>query len=135
MREVKRLLAALCGLGALAACSGASHAPPAGVTVSKSANYSGTLADMASQVSEDVLLKHRGSKLLKAEPYAPCPGEAGLQTFSVPVDGRRMLLQVAFTQWTGTAVTASYQRPAGAAPDPAAEQALQRAVCSSALGG
>jgi hypothetical protein len=135
MRGAKRLLAAICGVAVLAGCGGGSGAPPPGVTIAKSPNYPGTLSDLASQVTTDVVLRHKGARLLKAEPYPPCPGEAGLQTFSASAGGRRTVLQVAFTQWTGTAVTASYERPAGAPVDPAAQRALQRAVCSSAIGG
>jgi hypothetical protein len=103
------------------------------VSIVKRPNFAGTMSDMASGITTDTLLSHKGAKLLKAQPYAPCPGEAGLQTFSL--DGGRTLLEVAFTQWTGTAVTASYRRPASAPADPKAEDALRRAVCSSALGG
>lgn len=88
---------------------------------------------MASSVTTDTLLRNKGAKLLKAVPYPPCPGEAGLQTFSL--DGGRTVLEVAFTQWTGTAVTASYRRAASTAEDPNAADALRRAVCSSSLGG
>lgn len=88
---------------------------------------------MASEVTTNTLLRDRGAKLVKAQPYPPCPGEAGLQTFSL--SGGRTVLQVAFTQWTGMAVIASYKRPASAPDDPKASDALRRAVCSSPMGG
>jgi hypothetical protein len=86
---------------------------------------------MASQVTTDVVLRHKGAKLLKAQPFEPCPGEAGLQTFRVREPHGNGLLEVAFTQWNGTAVTAMYERPAKLPADPQAEEALRRAVCSA----
>jgi hypothetical protein len=65
----------------------------------------------------------------KAEPFAPCPGEAGLQTFTVPGKPPQ-LLRVAFTQWNGTEKIASYERPAKASDDPAAMDQLRRTVCT-----
>ncbi|HEY9180860.1 MAG TPA: hypothetical protein VIO32_09070 [Candidatus Baltobacteraceae bacterium] len=133
MRVEHKVLAAFCCAALLSGCGGADGTVPAGVTIVRHAGYSGTLSDMASQITTDTLLRNRGAKLLEAQPYRPCPGEAGLQTFAL--QGGRTLLQVAFTQWTGTAVTASYRRPAKAPEDPKAADALRRAVCSSAFGG
>lgn len=98
-------------------------------SVTQKANPGATLSDLASQVTTDTLLRRRGAKMLKAEPFAACPGEAGLQTFSVP-GTPKTLLQVAFTQWNGVEKIASYQRPAKASDDPAAMNELRRVVCT-----
>lgn len=90
---------------------------------------------MASEVTLNTILRYKSAKLLKAEPFPACPGEAGRQTFRLPTARGPALLQVAFTQWTGTAVTVSYERPA-AEPDRAeATDAMRRSVCSSVAGG
>ncbi len=151
-------LAALCCAVLLTACSGSRGGPahPAGWTqraqgqptvwidpndpseeyrVTSRPNSSGTLSDMASQVTTDTLLRYKGAELRKAVPFGPCPGEAGIQTFSLPAATGTLTLQVAFTQWNGTAVTAAYQRPASAADDPAALEAMRRSVCSPTIGG
>ena len=138
MRAVQTSLAALSCAAIVTACAGGSGgggAPPAGVTIVKQPGYSGTLGDLASGVTTDVVIRHKGAKLRKAEPFAPCPGEAGLQTFDLVQKGQRVVLEVAFTQWNGTAVKASYTRPASKPEDPKAADALRRAVCSSPAGG
>ena len=99
-------------------------------SVKQTANPGGSLSDLASQVTTDTLLRYRGAKLLKAEPFAPCPGEAGIQTFTVPGKAGPALLRVAFTQWNGTEKIASYERPAKASDDPAAMDQLKRTVCT-----
>lgn len=93
-----------------------------------------SLSDLASQVTTDTLLQYRGAKLRKAEPFPPCPGEAGEQSFTVPAARGAAVLQIAFTVWNGTAKTASYRRPAKAPNDPAAMEALRRTVCTNPLG-
>lgn len=128
MRVEPNTLAVFCCAALLSGC-GAKSAPPPGVTIVQQKNYGGTLSDMASSVTTDTLLRYKGAKLLKAQPFAPCPGEAGMQTFSL--DAGRAVLEVAFTQWSGTAVTASYRRPVTAPEDPKAADALRGAVCSS----
>lgn len=131
MRGVDGLLAGLCFSALLVSCAGTQSPPPPGVSISRRPNFNGTLSDMASQVTTDVILHYKGAKLLKAQPYEPCPGEAGLQTFRVKETHGSGLLEVAFTQWNGTAVTATYERPAKVPADPRAEEALRRAVCSA----
>lgn len=95
------------------------------------ASATGTLGDLASQVTTDTLLQHRGAKLLKAQPYPACPGEAGLQTFSLKTREGPARLEVAFTQWNDQAKTAWYRRPAGQPAQAAATQAMSKAVCAT----
>lgn len=97
-------------------------------------NSSLSLSDLASQVTTDALLSHKGARLLRADRFPACPGEAGLQTFLVRASGGTDVLRIAFTQWSGTAVVASYQRPSPTPDDPAAVSAMTRAVCSAVVG-
>lgn len=96
-------------------------------------NYSGTLQDLASQVPVNVILQHKGAKLVSSVPFDPCPGEAGLDRFSLPsASGHgKDILEVAFTNWNGNATIASYQRFATTAENPAALSAMRHAVCST----
>lgn len=160
MRGAERALAALCCAALLSGCGGGSGgrgpAHPAGwiahgqgagasftspqhsdqrYSVTSSANANATLGDMASQITMNTLLRYRGARLVKAEPFPSCPGEAGRQTFRRVTPHGQALLQVAFTQWSGKAVIASYERPASAPDDPAALEAMRASVCSSPLGG
>lgn len=146
-------LAACCCAALLTACagSGAGPAHPDGWTLqgqgataywtdpqhpqerysaTRAANANGTLSDLASQVATNTLLRHRGAKLTKAVPFSACPGEAGLQTFTLPTPQGPAVLQVAFSQWSGAAITASYRRPAKAPDDKRALDAMRRSVCT-----
>lgn len=93
----------------------------------------GQLGDLASSVTTNTLLRYKGSKLLKGVPFPACPGEAGLQTFSLKTARGVGILEVAFATWNGNTTVASYERPAAAAQDPAAESALRAAVCNTPL--
>lgn len=93
----------------------------------------GELGDLASAVTTNTLLRYKASKLLKGVPFPACPGEAGLQTFSLKGSQGPGILEVAFAKWNGNTTVASYERPAAAAQDPAAESALRAAVCNTPL--
>jgi hypothetical protein len=130
------LIACCCAV--LAACAGRGSQgftarPGERFTVNRSPTSSGTLSDLASAVTTDTLLRHKGAKLLKAVPFAACPGEAGEQVFAVPTPPGPTVLEVAFTQWNGKTTIASYQRPSKAPDDPNAIEALRRSVCSTPL--
>jgi hypothetical protein len=120
------------GQGASAYWTNPQHADERFSTTSTS-NPNASLKDLASQVTTDTLLRYRGAKLLRAEPFPPCPGEAGWQSFAVPAAHGRRILHVAFTQWNGTAKTASYQRPADLPDDPSAITAMGRLVCATPI--
>ncbi|HEV2260898.1 MAG TPA: hypothetical protein VGR69_01245 [Candidatus Rubrimentiphilum sp.] len=87
--------------------------------------FSGTLKDLASQTTINVVLRNRSAHFTGANTFSPCPGEAGLQTFRQ--DGK--ILQAAFSVWNGQAVTVVYSRPASAADDKAALAAMAGNVC------
>lgn len=134
MRARSISLAACCFAALPAACGSGGQAfqprPGQHFEFKQAPSAGASLSDLASQVTTDTLLRHRGAKLRKAEPFPPCPGEAGEQTFTLPGGD---VLHIAFTVWNGTAKTAAYQRPARAADDPAAIDALRRVVCTSPL--
>lgn len=139
MRAWSIPLAACCCAALLAACGfsaskGFEPKPGEHFSVTQKANPGGTLSDLASQVTTDTLLRYRGAKLQKAEPFAPCPGEAGEQTFTIPGRQGGAVLHVAFTQWNGTEKLAAYQHPAKASDDAAAMEALRKIVCTNPLG-
>ncbi len=102
--------------------------------VSNSNSGGASLSDLASQVTTDALLTHKGARLLRSDRFPGCPGEAGLQSFAVTGPHETDVLRVAFTQWNGNAVIGSYQRPAAISDDPAAVMALTQAVCSAVAG-
>lgn len=129
----------------LAACSGASPAPKGWTAAQGAKNlwstgsgaqrqqysyssqtFAGQLSDLSSRVTIDVLLKSHGARLRSSNPLAPCPGEAGLATFSLP--GER-ILQEGFAVRDGQAVRVTYSRPASAPADPNVAAAMQSALC------
>lgn len=97
------------------------------VFTTSNAPFDGTLKDLASQTTTDIVLRNHAT-YLKGLPFARCPGEAGLQTFSA---GRRgaQLLQVAFSVQNGRKMQATYLRSASEPDDPAAIDALAANVC------
>lgn len=102
--------------------------------VTSNPNANGTLKDLASQVTTNTILRHKGAKFVKAEPYPICPGEAGMQTFTMQGPKGPEILRVAFTQWNGAALTASYQRPENKPDDRRALAAMTSTVCTVPLG-
>ncbi|MGA8575629.1 MAG: hypothetical protein WB609_08115 [Candidatus Cybelea sp.] len=88
--------------------------------------FDGTLQDLASTVTIDVLLHHRGARLGGSNPFKPCPGAAGIATFSVPGERR---LDEGFAVRDGVAIRTSYVRPAGVAEDPNVIDAMRNALC------
>jgi hypothetical protein len=89
--------------------------------------FSGTLQDLASQVTIDNLLHHQGAKFLGSIPLAACPGAAGLATFRLE-DG--MTLQQAFAVRDGQAIRVGYLRPTGSRVDADATAAMAAELCS-----
>lgn len=97
----------------------------------KSTAANGSLSDLASSVTTNTILRHKGARLMRAQPFPACPGEAGWQTFALKTPAGLAVLHVAFTQWNGSQVVASYERPANVRDDPAAIDALRRDVCAT----
>lgn len=90
-----------------------------------SASFSGSLQDLASQVTIDTLMR-RGGRLHGSLPFAPCPGAAGVATFALP-GGR--VLEAGFAVHDGRAIRTSYTRPAAAPPDSNVTSAMQSVLC------
>ena len=89
--------------------------------------FEGSLQDLASVVTIDALLRHRGAKSNGTAPLAACPGLAAVATFTLPDDS---ILQEGFTVRNGASVRVTYARPAGARVDFNAAAAMQEALCS-----
>jgi hypothetical protein len=90
--------------------------------------FGGTMQDLASSVTIDVLLHHHGARLKgSVVPFAPCPGSAAVATFTLP-SGE--LLEEGFgMRSTSESVRTSYRRPADASDDPAVLDAMRQALC------
>lgn len=100
--------------------------------ITQDASWSGSLKELASQTAANVVLKYEGAKLLRADPFPGCTGEAGLQTFAVPgKGGAPQILRAGFTQWNGPAVTVIYKRPRGSPDSREAVEAMTRSLCTS----
>ena len=89
--------------------------------------FEGSLQDLASVVTIDALLRHRGAKSKGTAPLTACPGLAAVATFTLPDDS---ILQEGFTVRNGASVRVTYARPAGARVDSNAAAAMQEALCS-----
>jgi hypothetical protein len=89
--------------------------------------FTGTLGDLASTVTIDVLLHHRGARLRgSVVPFAPCPGAAAVATFTLP-DGST--LEAGFALRNEQAVRTTYTRPTGSPADPNVADAMQKSLC------
>lgn len=88
--------------------------------------FSGTLQDLASSVTVDALLNHRGARLQGSVPFGPCPGTAAVATFMLP-GGKT--LEEGFAVRNNQAVQTTYLRPSGAPADPAVLTAMQSSLC------
>jgi hypothetical protein len=141
--KVQIILAALL----LVACSSASPAPKGWAPVAGAQNdwtsgsgdaqqeysytkaaFDGLLQDEASAVTIDALLHRGAARLHGSVPFAACPGQAGLATFTLRNGGT---LQVGFAVRDGEATRAVYTRPQGQPADPAVAAAMQTVLCAS----
>jgi hypothetical protein len=92
--------------------------------------FSGTLQDLTSQQTIDVLLHHRGSKFQRSDVFPACPGIAAIAFFSL---GNGRTLEEGYAVEDGHAVLVGYDRPSAASPDAAAVTARERALCVKML--
>ncbi|MGC1379995.1 MAG: hypothetical protein WA814_03085 [Candidatus Baltobacteraceae bacterium] len=144
MRIAAKALA-LAACASIAACAGSSAAPkgwqpmpgasttwtngtgPNAQTYAYSrVSFAGSLQDLASQVAIDVVLHERGTRLQHSQPFAACPGIAGLATFKAP--GGKTLAE-GFAVRDGEAVRVRYVRRSSDPSEASAEQAMQAALC------
>lgn len=98
------------------------------LTVSNPVPYGGTIKDLSTKLTIDTVLHEPGSKMLQATMFPPCPGEAGLLIFERAKPAER--IEIAFTQWSGKAVSATYRGPAGQKPGKTVIRRMRSAVCS-----
>ena len=90
-------------------------------------NFGGTLQDLASVVTINVLIRHRGARFKSSVPFAPCRGVAGVATFTLPGGAT---LEEGFAVSGSASIRTTYVRPPGAS-DPNAIDAMQNALCVS----
>jgi hypothetical protein len=140
---VKRLaviflaLATACGGGGTPAPDGWSAVPGGHDTWSKGAqrysytqiSFSGTLQDLASAQTVNVVLRNHAARFIKSDVFHPCPGQAAVATFAL---GKTQTLEQGFAELPNDrAVLVTYVRPNGVPVDPAVTAAMQRALCVS----
>lgn len=148
MRNLYRLFAAALSAATLAACAGGGlpgEAHPDGWTQKAGSStvwvnpkapgstyelakkpFDGEDKSFAESMTLDMVLK-RHAKLQKTVAFAPCPGEAGLQTYEAGAS----TISVAFAVYEGNAFTATYTRPKGTPDDPAVTDAMRKSVCTA----
>jgi hypothetical protein len=89
--------------------------------------FSGTMQDLASSITIDVLLHHHGAKLKgSVVPLAPCPGSAAVATFTLPTGET---LEEGFAIRNNESIRTSYRRPTDASDDPGVLDAMRQALC------
>ena len=92
-------------------------------------SFGGSLQDLASQEAVNVVLRNRGSHFIKSDVFKPCPGMAAVANFSYGND----VIDEGFAVQSGQAVLVAYTRPKDSPVDPAAENAMEKALCVAAL--
>lgn len=90
------------------------------------AHFGGTLTDLASAVTINVLIHERGAKFRNSVPFTPCQGAAGVATFTLPNGGT---LEEGFAVAGTDSIRTTYIRPAGSPADPSVVEAMQSALC------
>jgi hypothetical protein len=128
------LVPMLSAVTALSIFTAAGANPAKDVTIRTRYDQTMTLKDLANQVTINEILQHKGSKLIKAELYPPCPGFGGLQIFHIRSGKTNQTVEIAFSALSGHVVTARYARPAGSRPSKEAEGEMKTAVCNTGLG-
>jgi len=114
----------------LAACSApAVHAPDGQTYLTSTKPFDGDLKAYASQVTIDTVLAHPGAKLISSLPFPGCPAMGGLATYDLPKASPASVMLVGFTVRDGSATTATYTRPKGAAPDAGVSTAMHSVIC------
>lgn len=89
-------------------------------------HFGGTLQDLASAVTINVLIQNRDAKFKNSVPFAPCPGAAGIATFLLRNGGT---LEEGFAVSDGDSIRTTYIRPSGVPSDPSVTEAMQNALC------
>ncbi|MFY9664498.1 MAG: hypothetical protein WAL67_15580 [Candidatus Cybelea sp.] len=89
--------------------------------------FGGGLQDLASEVTIDNLIRHRGARFHGSVPFPACPAAAGVASFSL-LD--QTTVEEGFAVHGGQAIRTRYVRPTGMRADPNATQAMESVLCS-----
>jgi hypothetical protein len=89
-------------------------------------HFGGTLTDLASAVTINVLIHYRGAKFRNSVPFTPCQGAAGVATFILPGGST---LEEGFAVSGTDSIRTTYLRPPGTPGDPNVTEAMQSALC------
>lgn len=91
-----------------------------------STTFNGSLQDLASQQTINVVLHERGARFVRSDPFPNCPGQAGVATFRSP----KAIIEDGFALQSSEAITILYQRPAAVAnPAPEVPAAMNATLC------
>jgi hypothetical protein len=88
--------------------------------------FAGTLQELASQQATDFVKTTKGAHFDGSDTFAPCPGQAALEYFSVASQG--IYLQGVSTR-NGNATIVTYSRPANTQIPAEVTQAMQKSLC------
>lgn len=89
--------------------------------------FNGVLSDLASHVTVEALMRYRGARFQGSIPFGPCPGAAGIATFTLT---NGATLEEGFAVRRGQAIQVRYLRPTGAPVDPNVTVAMHTALCT-----
>lgn len=89
--------------------------------------FSGALSDLASHVTVEALMRYRGARFQGSAPFGPCPGAAGIATFTLP---NGATLEEGFAVRRAQAIQVRYLRPTGAPVEPNVPVAMHTALCT-----
>lgn len=88
--------------------------------------FGGTLQELASQQATDFVKNTKGAHFDGSDTFAPCPGQAALEYFSVVTQG--IYMQGVATR-NGNATVVTYSRPANTPVPAEVTQAMQKGLC------
>ena len=88
--------------------------------------FAGTLQELASQQATDFVKTTKGAHFDGSDTFAPCPGQAALEYFSVASQG--IYLQGVATR-NGNATIVTYSRPTNTQIPAEVTQAMQKSLC------
>lgn len=90
-----------------------------------SAPFNGSLAALGARETIAVVLGNHGTRMRSTMPFAPCPGAAGVATFTA---GTR-IIEAAYAIRDGRGITIRYVRPANVSESAVVQAAMQRTLC------
>lgn len=91
------------------------------------APFTGSLAELGGRATIAIVLGTHGARMRSTIAFPPCPGAAGIATFTT----RSGIIEEAYGIRDGVGTTARYERPSNVAESPAVTAAMQRTLCTS----